>query len=59
MVTVADEGTEGPLIQSDDNGTRNLSLSLECGGATDEQLDWFYNFSWWTEGVLQLAMGMF
>jgi hypothetical protein len=30
---------------------------LICGGATDEQLEWFDSFSWWTEGAMQLVLG--
>ena len=30
----------------------------ECGGATDEELEWFLEtFSYWTEGVFQLGLG--
>ncbi len=25
-----------------------------CGGATDTELELFYKFSWWNEGVLQV-----
>ena len=28
-----------------------------CGGASDEELEWFNKFSYWTEGVTQLVLG--
>ena len=33
------------------------STNLECGGASDSQLVWFYTFSYWTEGIVQLVLG--
>lgn len=36
----------------------NDNDNLICGGATDEQLTWFYQFCWWTEGVIQLVIGI-
>ena len=31
--------------------------NLVCAGATDEDLEWFGNFSYWIEGVFQLGLG--
>lgn len=47
--------TTSPNISS--NFTQNDDDS-SCGGATDLELQWFLNFSWWVEGFLQLATGI-
>ena len=35
------------------------SPNLVCAGATDEDLEWFENFSYWIEGIFQLGLGKF
>ena len=32
-------------------------VNENCKGATDEQLMWFNDFRYWTEGVVQLILG--
>ena len=34
------------------------AAGCQVQGATDEELNWFEDFSYWTEGVVQLALGM-
>ena len=33
------------------------AAGCQVQGATDEELHWFEDFSYWTEGVVQLALG--
>ena len=32
-------------------------FDVNCVGVTDEQLVWFSDFRYWTEGVVQLILG--
>ena len=34
------------------------AAGCQVQGATDEELHWFEDFSYWTEGVVQLALGI-
>ena len=46
-----------------ENNTENnvsqisAEIDVNCVGATDEQLVWFSDFRYWTEGVVQLILG--
>ena len=33
-------------------------FDVNCVGVTDEQLVWFSDFRYWTEGVVQLILGI-
>ena len=35
----------------------SAEIDVNCVGATDEQLVWFSDFRYWTEGVVQLILG--
>ena len=35
------------------------AAGCQVQGATDEELHWFEDFSYWTEGVVQLALGIY
>lgn len=43
------------------NDISNFTVQHEddtsCGGASDLEVLWFLNFSWWIEGFLQLVTG--
>ena len=46
----------------ENNTENNMSqisaeIDVNCVGATDEQLVWFSDFRYWTEGVVQLILG--
>ena len=47
----------------ENNTENNMSqisaeIDVNCVGATDEQLVWFSDFRYWTEGVVQLILGI-
>ena len=39
------------------NNTSN-SIPHECPGATDEELQLYYELAWWLDGVVQIIMGL-
>ena len=34
------------------------NITIECPGATDEEMVLYFKMSWWLDGVVQVAMGM-
>lgn len=43
-----------PLFDQNDT---EKSWNMTCDRATDQEMAWFDNFSYWTEGVVQLGLG--
>ena len=39
--------------------TSNLTtMTHVCSGATDQEMELYYNMAWWLDGVVQVVMGL-
>lgn len=34
------------------------NLTHVCSGATDKEMELYYNMAWWLDGVVQVAIGL-
>ena len=36
----------------------STSIPFECSGATEEEIQLYYELAWWLDGVVQIIMGL-
>lgn len=36
----------------------DTAVEYECSGATEKEMDLYYDLAWWLDGVIQVIMGL-